>query len=175
MQQTSLHPSKSIVHVKLGVEQQLWHWPFSKKKEKFIWYEDNITNSPGLSCLYEAQKKIKSSTLKTTAKSKYKTITQTNKYKQTQTNTTTLLLLLIIITYIFFIYLCFYLKKNYRLPTPLSCVLWSGGWWNDAYLCWSAMTIGISVYTAVSLSAEKKNRFINKEFINNVFTVLWHT
>lgn len=104
VQQTSLHPSKSIVHVKLGVEQQLWHWPFSKKEETLICYEDNITNSPGLSCLYEAQKKIKSSTFKTTAKSKYKTIT----------TTTMLWLLLIIITYIFFIFLFlfFYPKKT---------------------------------------------------------------
>lgn len=31
VEQTSLHPSKGVVHIKLGVEQQLWHWPFWDK------------------------------------------------------------------------------------------------------------------------------------------------
>ncbi len=42
------------------------------------------------------------------------------------------------------------------LPTPLPTGIHAAfcAVWFDAYLCWSAMTIGISVYTAVSLSAD---------------------
>lgn len=40
VQQTSLHPSKGVVHIKLWVEQQLWHWPFRDRVEQtnhFFW------------------------------------------------------------------------------------------------------------------------------------------
>ena len=37
----------------------------------------------------------------------------------------------------------------------------------DAHLCWSAMTIGMSVYTAVSLSAERDKQRRRKTMLKN--------
>lgn len=120
------------------------------------------TNSPGLSCLYEAQKKIKSSTFKTKAKSKYNT---------KATTITMLILLLLIITYIFFIFLFFFYPQiqtsNTIIMCTLSCmmmewclpVLISHDHWHKCVHC-------------SFIVCRKKNRFINKEFTNDVFTVL---
>lgn len=58
VQQTSLHPSKGVVHIKLGIQQQLWHRPLDKRKRCYYFIRGQYTNSTYIKCYNKVQKKV---------------------------------------------------------------------------------------------------------------------
>lgn len=138
VQQTSLHPSKSIVHIKLGVEQQLWHWPFRDRVEQtehiFFWRQQLYIHH-SLAGATGVQETVKTC-------SDWSLLAIAGKHATERG---------------------FYLRHwDHNVPTLKHCACCTVQF--IAYLCWSAMTIGMSVYTAVSLSVKGETDIILSAF-----------